>query len=975
MGRISKISLYCVGILAVIMVAAYFIVPPILKSFLIRSLTENLHREVALREISVNPLRLTVTLESFQIKDREGNDNFVSFDRLFLNIDAFSIFRRALILKEITLTNPFIRITRHEDGSYNFSDLIPKEEKKEEKPSTPMEFSLNNIRIKNGGIDFRDGPRKTSHTAREINAGIPFISNTAYYTDVYVTPHFSAIINGSTYTLQGKTKPFADSLETTVEIDIREFNIPYYMSYVPLQMNFTILSGMLDTKTSISYIQLRDTKPAVTVKGDITLKDIAVDEKGATRLLRIPMLQISASSLDPFSSNYHLSKITVSSPELIIRRNEKGTINFLSLFPPQEETKDESTAKKQTVEKKKDSSPLIVKIDDLQLEDGKIQFHDAEPVNDVRFDMANISLKGHNISTEQNARADLSLSLRLDRAGMISATGPVVIDPFAATLALNIQSIDLRKIQPYIEDTLNINIISGKTSTSGNLSLHSTEKEGMKAAYEGKVLVANFATVDTENDDDLVKWNSLFFKNVKIGYNPFSFRVGDIALTDFYARIIVLEDGTINLQHLVEEEEHAEPEPLQSAPGKEKAATPEKPLKDIQINAVSLQGGTIDFQDRNIKPAFTTRLVEIGGRVSGLSSMTSTPADVELRGKLDHYAPLEIKGKIDPLKENLFVDLKSSFKDMDLSVATPYSSKYAGYTIQKGKLSFDLQYLILEKKLDSQNKIFLNQFTFGDSVESPQATKLPVKLAVALLKDRNGEINLDIPVTGSIDDPQFSIWRIIVQVIVNLLTKAATAPFALLGSLFGSGEELSYAEFDAGSSSMGSASVKKIETLVKALHERPGLKLEIEGHADIEKDREGLKRNQFEKKLKVQKLSDLIRKGHATITIDNVRIEKEEYEKYLTMAYKAEKFPKPRTAIGMEKKLPVSEMEKLMMTNINVGENDLRMLAFQRVMQVKDLLLKNAIISPDRIFIVEPKTLAPEKKEKVADSRVDFRLK
>jgi hypothetical protein len=499
------------------------------------------------------------------------------------------------------------------------------------------------------------------------------------------------------------------------------------MSYMPLQMNFTLLSGLLDTKTSISFVQHRDKKPSIIIKGDTTLKDLAADEQRRKRLLRIPMLQISALSLEPLASSYHLSKIILSSPELIIRRSEADNINLMSLFPPQKGAKDVNIVGEQKPEKKNEEAPLIVKIDDLRIEDGNLQFHDAEPVRDVRFDIGNISLKGENISTEKNAKANMSLSLHLDKTGMVSATGPVVIDPLAATLAINIQSIDLRKIHPYIEDTLNISITGGRVSTSGSLTMHSTEKDGLKASYQGKILVAEFAAIDKENDDDLLKWNSLFFKNMRVSYNPFSLHVNDISLTDFYARVVVLVDGTLNLQHLVEEEEAASKLPA-VAPEKEKPAPAGKPLKDIKIDAISLQGGTIDFHDQNVKPTFTTRLVEIGGRVSGLSSMAGKPADVELGGKLDNYAPLEITGKIDPLKENLFVDLKSTFRDMDLSAVTPYSGKYAGYTIQKGKLTFDLQYLILEKKLDSQNKIFLNQFTFGDREESPQATKLPVKL-------------------------------------------------------------------------------------------------------------------------------------------------------------------------------------------------------------------------------------------------------
>jgi hypothetical protein len=348
---------------------------------------------------------------------------------------------------------------------------------------------------------------------------------------------------------------------------------------------------------------------------------------------------------------------------------------------------------------------------------------------------------------------------------------------------------------------------------------------------------------------------------------------------------------------------------------------------------------------------------------------------MELRTKLNDYAPLEIIGKINPLKQDLYVDLKVRFKDMDLSPATPYSGKYAGYTIQKGKLSFDLKYLIDKRKLDSQNVIFLDQFNFGDKVESPHATKLPVKLAIALLKDRKGEIKLNIPVSGSLDDPKFSVWGIIFKIILNLIAKAATSPFALLGAVFGGGEELSYLDFDYGIATIEEANKKKIETLVKALSDRPALKLEIEGHVDPERDREGLNQLFFQRKLKAQKLKEIVKKGAPAVPVDEVKIEPKEYEKYLKMAYKEEKFSKPRNILGIAKDLPVPEMEKLILTHIETKESDLRLLASQRAMSVKDAILKTGKVESERIFILEPKSLSPEKKEKLKDSRVDFKLK
>ena len=306
---------------------------------------------------------------------------------------------------------------------------------------------------------------------------------------------------------------------------------------------------------------------------------------------------------------------------------------------------------------------------------------------------------------------------------------------------------------------------------------------------------------------------------------------------------------------------------------------------------------------------------------------------------------------------------------------TPYSGKYVGYTIEKGKLSFDLKYLIDKKKLDSTNVIFLDQFTLGDRVESPKATKLPVKLAIALLKDRKGEIKLDIPVTGSLDDPKFSIWGIILKIIVNLLAKAATSPFALLGAVFGGGEELSYLEFDYGMATITEPNLKKIDTLIKALSDRPALKLDVEGHVDPERDREGLKQFLFQRKLKAEKLKEIVKKGEPAVPVDDVKIDPQEYPKYLKLAYKEEKFPKPKNILGMAKDIPAPEMEKLMMTYTEVKESDLRSLANQRAMNVKDAIVKPGKVEPDRIFLLEPKPVPPEKKEKLKDSRVELKLK
>jgi len=322
------------------------------------------------------------------------------------------------------------------------------------------------------------------------------------------------------------------------------------------------------------------------------------------------------------------------------------------------------------------------------------------------------------------------------------------------------------------------------------------------------------------------------------------------------------------------------------------------------------------------------------------------------------------------------VDLGVNFKDINLSPMTPYAGRYAGYTIEKGKVSLNLKYLIENRKLSAQNKIFIDQFTFGTQTDSPDATKLPVRLAVSLLKDRNGAIMLDFPVAGSLDDPQFSVWGMVVQIITNLLAKAATAPLALLGAAFGGGggEELNSLEFDYGRATVDDAAAEQLKTRATALVERPALKLEITGYVDREKDPEGLKHYRFEQKLKAQKLHETGNKSAAAVSLDEIQIEPQEYSKYLALAYKNETFPKPRNIIGLAKDLPDAEMEHLILTHIEVADDDLRELATQRAQAVEDYLLHTGQLDADRIFLSTPKGLSPDTKDGAKDSRVDFAL-
>jgi hypothetical protein len=285
-----------------------------------------------------------------------------------------------------------------------------------------------------------------------------------------------------------------------------------------------------------------------------------------------------------------------------------------------------------------------------------------------------------------------------------------------------------------------------------------------------------------------------------------------------------------------------------------------------------------------------------------------------------------------------------------------------------------LHYLVDRRKLTATNRLFLDQFTFGSRVESPDATTLPVKLAVALLRNRRGEIDLNLPVEGDLDDPQFSLGGVIVKVVVNLITKAVTSPFSLLGAAFGGGPDVNIITFPPGRATFDQENQEKLATMAKILYERPALKLEIHGYVDPESDRRGLAELFFQRLLKAQKLKDL-GPAAAGSDLDAVTIKPEEYERYLKKAYKAAKFAKPKNLIGLAKRLPATAMEKLLRQHIEVSDDDLRRLAYQRAERVKDYLITKGPVAADRIFLVEPETVGGASAAAAGNRKVEMVLK
>jgi hypothetical protein len=316
--------------------------------------------------------------------------------------------------------------------------------------------------------------------------------------------------------------------------------------------------------------------------------------------------------------------------------------------------------------------------------------------------------------------------------------------------------------------------------------------------------------------------------------------------------------------------------------------------------------------------------------------------------------------------------MTATTRDVELTNFSAYSMKYTGYPIVKGKLNVDLHYQLDQNKLNANNHIFIDQFTFGDHVDSPSATNLPVRLAISLLKDSRGQIDVNVPVSGSLDDPQFSVGSLIWHAFLNVIEKAVTSPFSLLASAFGGSEELGYVAFGPGSAKLGENEVKKLETIAKALADKPGVKLDISGRVDPAVDTAGLKQAELDRRVKQQKIKDVVGKGES-VDLDSIAIAPGEYDKYLERAYSAADIKKPRNFVGLAKSIPAEQMKQLLLDSTAVSEADLTALAQRRAGAVQDWLAGK--VDAGRIFTVAPKLDATGINDKGPSTRVDFTLK
>ncbi|MBK8477345.1 MAG: DUF748 domain-containing protein [Opitutaceae bacterium] len=914
--RRRRLLLWLAGLFAIFSLAGFLLAPVLLKKQLIKHGSAALHRPVSIEEVRLNPWTLSLTVRGLVITAHDGAE-FAGWDELFVDFaPVASLARLTWTFDQVRLVHPRGRVYREADGTLNIADLIPpavpKPATQSAKPSAPPAVAVAHLRVERGEFTHAD-------KARSAPFSTTFGPTSFELTDFTTRPNRSGAYTFAATTEAGEHFAWKGSLTfeplgSVGRIEITDLALPKYAAYYRDFLRFDLASGQLGLIADYE-LALAANEPVVRLRdASATLAGLTLNAPGSSApFLSIPELRVETLTADSAARTASIARVLVTGAALTAERRTDGSLDLVGLLTPKLPTS-QPEQKPETA-----SSPWSATLGTLEIADASLRLTDHSTPRPASVAIDQLGVIVHGVSTQLDREVSLTTTLRWNESGHLTLSGKIRPQPRSATLQVEAAGLALRPLDPYLAPFLNLLITNGTARAKGQLTLALTAAGAPDLRWTGDAGLAAFAAVDGEFSEPLFGFTDLAFTKINATTQPLAVALDEIAVKEPYAHVIIAPDRQLNFSAVVKgprrptQSETVAQASLPAVPDTAKPTAPSphasaeasvskpetrNPKPSIIIGRVTLAGARVTATDRSVEPAFTTELADFGGTISDLSSEQLARADVELTGRLG-LAPLRISGKINPLSGDAYTDLKVAFTGIELRPFAPYSGRYAGYAIDKGKLSFDLGYHLSARELVGENKVMLDQFFLGEPIASPDATKLPIKLALALLRDRDGRITLELPVRGNLDDPDFKYGRIVWETLGNVIVKAATAPFAMLGGLFGAGHDLSAVDFASGSAELTPEALARLDGLIKALTERPGLSLEISSQPQPELDLAGLRTTQLDTLLRASKLRDFAATTTAAADPATVPLTPEERVRYLAELH-AERCTTMAVALGAE---------------------------------------------------------------------------
>ncbi|MDG2051159.1 MAG: DUF748 domain-containing protein [Myxococcota bacterium] len=998
------------GLLTAILVALYaalgfWVAPRVVRDQAQKILRDQLRREVEIGEVTINPFSLSLIVSRFNIPDADGSP-LLRFEELFVDFELSSIYWQAFTFAEIRIQKPFVHPKIRSDGNLNVVDLLVDPDKEtlsnqaqennpektpDKEESGPPAVLIHLLDIQEGQIAFSDFSHETPFEYEISPLNITLRDFGTRPDDQ--SPYSFSASTGSGESLEWEGMLTVVPLRSFGNFTLAGIRPRTGWLYFQDSVQFEVIDGTVDLSGRYE-LDSQDGLKLLFEEGRLTVRDFEVVERETgERAVLVSEFDVEGIQLQYPEQIVQVDRVHSGQGEYHLKRFEDGGLRSERMATTRRTVSQApdpgDTAAESSTSGGEESHPWSVMISQILIENQSFEFEDLSTQPPARLGIEIVELEFQNVSQDLSQRIPTHLDLRIGETGRLTIEGPIRPEPLEVELALKLEALEIDLFEPYWTSTLRADVSDGTVGFSGQVRAEAPGNGPTRFQANGDFDMDNFYLLDLNESKRITALRSLRMEGLRLDSQPLSIHLDRLLLLNPSARIVMGPEGSTNVSHLVapspEDAEPLAPE----GPAKANNTTGEQPGPEVavSIQKIEVQDASLDFEDRSVQPPFITSLSDFSGQIESLSSNPEEKASLQFSGRLDGSTDVALTGVASPLAENPYIDLKISLRNMGLTQFTPYSGRFIGKAIERGKLFLELDYELDGNQLVGENTLFLDQFTLGGKIPSEEALNLPVGLALALLKDRKGEIHIDLPVRGDLEDPEFSIMGIVFRALGNLIAKVALSPFSVLGGIAGSdGDDMQGVAFSPGRTSWLAGEESKLASLAQALTERPALAIELTGEASLKTDRTALQSQSFERSVRRERFTELQGKwfGRKPNSVEEVVLEEKERRRLVDKRFESAFGPEGEAEIesafeqarangtsqsDQRKQFLEAERERRLVAATPVDDAALSELARGRAAVIQSHLITIGGIEAERIFVLDP-DMIPDDSEEPKGARI-----
>ncbi|EKP0262869.1 DUF748 domain-containing protein [Aeromonas sobria] len=959
--RLLRYLAYAFLLLLILITLLLWQTPRLVQRYLPGWLAEHYGLQLTLGEIEVGLRHPSLTLGATALLDAKQQP-IVSFEQLLItpNLQA-SWQQKGVVLSAVSLTRPVVLLQRLADKKgdvrLNLTDalatvLAPAPSPEPETASAPLLVDIASIAVTDGHVRYQDQRKENEPgwlpplNLEKVTLKLDNLRTEANHPTAY---QLNAAINGkSSLAAHGKLDVMSGMGQGKVSLKQVEL-IPFAPLWAPY-LKLDLAKGHANAE--VEYL-LKESKQGVLwqlSKGKLTLDNWQLKKHKGDEFARFSQLALSELAIDGQKQTLQIGKVTLQQPLLKATLNAQQELDLTDLLIEQAPAKPVKDAKATTAAK-----PWQWQIKQIAIDKGDLTLTESSSGKPLARQLSGLKLALGPLGSKGEQSSKLTLATHFNQNSPLTFAGQLTLIPFALSGEISQQGLPLALAQPYLANLLRIKLQTGQLSSKTKLDLATTAQGELgKLTLQGGLDISGLKVVDRADNQRLLEISNLQLTGLDYDGISQQMRIKDIALSKPFARIEINEDGITNLQQLLL------PQPA-AGKGTQQPAGSKGPDFRFTIDQLRTEQGNLRFADRSLSQDFVADIASLGGQSRHISNIPGQRSDLAFNGKVDRYAPVTIRGGTNLLVANPILDIAVAFNNLELTTFTPYSGTYAGYAIDKGQLSMKLHYKLEGNRLEGDNDITIKKLQLGEKIKSEQAKDLPLGLAIALLSDANGVIQMNLKVKGDLDQPDFSIGNIFWDVLGNTLSKAITSPFSLLASLADGTEDLDELPFLPGDPDLTQTQLDKLAKLAQALKDRPKLSMNIRGKVNFNEERPILQR---------QKLERVLAKLTGNQADLDLLEQDPDLQEALAKAYQ-ERFSEDlddladRLSLDEESPALRAQAIALLQEQQLITAKSLRNLAMRRAQNTKEFLVDSQGIAPERLFVLDSQVKEEDKEAKV----------